>query len=76
MRKIVVIALAWLILPAVVFAQTYPTTRNRADRPGISGDINGDISGTSIKQKQYYYKRNLSNRPGCYRNRVRNYVCR
>jgi hypothetical protein len=76
MHKIVVIALASLLLPTMAAAQTYPTTKHRKDAGGISGDINGDISGTSIKKREYYYKRDLSNRPGCRRIRAGHYICR
>jgi hypothetical protein len=72
MRKIIAAALASLLLPTMVAAQTYPTTRNRND----SGGINGDISGTSTTKKQYYYKRTLTNRPGCQRNRAGNRICK
>jgi hypothetical protein len=76
MRKIIAAVSACLILPTMVAAQTYPTNRNRNDGAAINGDINGDISGTSAPKKQYYYKRNLPNRPGCQRNRAGNYICK
>ena len=71
MRIIILAFAAVLVLPSAGMAQTYATTGSN-NRTGISGDIPGNLG----KQKQYYYKRNVPDRPGCYRSRNGNYICK
>jgi hypothetical protein len=61
--------------PVTAFSETR-VVRNKSSSSDINGNLNGDVSGTNNQSQQYYYKQNQAQRPGCYKNRQGNVICK
>ncbi|WP_137158018.1 hypothetical protein [Rhizobium sp. FKL33] len=61
--------------PVSAFSETR-VIRNKPSSSDINGDLDGDLSGANNQSQQYYYKQNQAQRPGCYKNRQGNVICK
>lgn len=68
-------ALLMLAIITLSPVSAFSETRTVRNRPS-SSDINGNMSGADSQSQEYYYKQEQAKRPGCYKNRQGNVICK